>query len=329
MRYVLTVVEQLDRAARELNTDHPINNRLSLILVDNATELILHRKCTDHLDYDHILQKLQPKQRLMARGHSLEGKLKVLEYLDDLESGERQFIRIAHQYRNELYHVGLKHDDIIRAISGHYFLLCIDLFVRLKPSWQTISSDTIYTDVSKRYVSTKNGRIASLSVEHEVIAEKLRDELPNGIPDLAETLADSARRSIEEITDSFKFIVENAPSNLGADALLATSQKHFDLTKALDSKGISGMWGDPNYRNNVTPVESEMEATWKQRHPTIPTEGWMLRANNVERADNPLIAMYLYQALRNDMVYLEEAILTFAGELDREIQLEIDRRRGK
>ena len=49
MRYILTVVEQLDRAARELETDHPINNRLALILVDNATELILHRQCTDYL----------------------------------------------------------------------------------------------------------------------------------------------------------------------------------------------------------------------------------------------------------------------------------------
>ena len=38
MRYVLTIVEQLDRAARELVTDHPINNRLALILVDNATD---------------------------------------------------------------------------------------------------------------------------------------------------------------------------------------------------------------------------------------------------------------------------------------------------
>ena len=34
LRYTLTVVEQLDRAASELAVDHPINNRLALILVD-------------------------------------------------------------------------------------------------------------------------------------------------------------------------------------------------------------------------------------------------------------------------------------------------------
>ena len=43
MKYVITIVEQLDRAAGELVSDHPINNRLALILIDNATELILHR----------------------------------------------------------------------------------------------------------------------------------------------------------------------------------------------------------------------------------------------------------------------------------------------
>ena len=48
----MTVVEQLDRAAGELRTDHPINNRLALILVDNATELVIERRCSDHVRED-------------------------------------------------------------------------------------------------------------------------------------------------------------------------------------------------------------------------------------------------------------------------------------
>ena len=48
MRYILTVVEQLDRAARELTVNHPINNRLALIWILNAVELIIHlaSRCT-------------------------------------------------------------------------------------------------------------------------------------------------------------------------------------------------------------------------------------------------------------------------------------------
>src|SRR5262245_14126366 len=109
MRYVTTIVEQLDRAASELATDHPINSRLALILIDNATELILHRRCTDELEWDHIRAKLSGLERRQARGQFLEGKLKVLEVLGDLKPEERQFVRVAHEYRNELYHIGLKH----------------------------------------------------------------------------------------------------------------------------------------------------------------------------------------------------------------------------
>ena len=50
MRHVVTIVEQLDRAAMELATDHPINNRLALILIDNASEVILHRQSMDRLE---------------------------------------------------------------------------------------------------------------------------------------------------------------------------------------------------------------------------------------------------------------------------------------
>jgi hypothetical protein len=39
MRFVMLVVEQLDRAATELAVDHPLNARIALILVDNAEAL--------------------------------------------------------------------------------------------------------------------------------------------------------------------------------------------------------------------------------------------------------------------------------------------------
>ena len=159
MRYVLTIVEQMDRAARELVTDHPINNRLALILVDNAMEVMLHRQCTDRLELDSMASGLWKahetlihgesandhppfsvdlkkdvmthKQRSQAKGIFLDGKLKVLESMEDITSKERRFIAIAHGYRNELYHVGLTHDEIIRPLAAQYFLLSCDLFVRL------------------------------------------------------------------------------------------------------------------------------------------------------------------------------------------------------
>ena len=331
MRYILTIVEQLDRAARELETDHPINNRLALILVDNATELILHRQCADHLKTDYLLPTLQPKQRSMAKGNPLKGKLKVLEELGDLSRAERLFIRDAHCYRNELYHIGLKHDDIIRAISGQYFLLSCILFARLVPfpfSYSISSIDT-YTDVAKRYLPICNGRIESLSVSPEALAEKLSGALPEQIPKLSEALANSARRSIKEVEEAFEFVIQNNPDDLVANETLRIAQWQLELTKALEKEDIRGLWIETSYRDSVNRVASALEENWKQRYTSFPNQKWKRCANAVECEVDPLIAMGLYQSLRNDMSYLQEAISGIEAEVDREIQGEIDRARGK
>ena len=360
MRHVLTIVEQLDRAATELITDHPINNRLSLILIDNATEVILHRQCSGRLEFDKVMSRLSdamqsivqrrpsesdlrssedsakprltPKQRAQAGGKSLDGKLKVLEYLGDIGATERRFITIAHEYRNELYHVGLSHDHIIRAIAGRYFLLCCDLFVRMASGGgffgRVYSSDDEYTEVAKRYFP-KSGPLGALDVENETLAEKLRCALPPAIPSLAETLADSARQYVSEIVDSCAFLVRDNPFGYDESEILETAQWLRDLADALEREGIDGLWVDSNYRQEYFRVAIKMNATWEQRHTGIPTARWMARADAIEHESDPFIAMDLYQSLRNDMTYLEDSIQRAAEDLDRWIQQEIDIRRGK
>ena len=360
MRYVLTIVEQLDRAATELATDHPINNRLALILIDNATELILHRQCTYRLAWDRRVSSLSealksaakarslegkvelsgdlgalimtPKQRVRAKGKHLDGRLKVLEEMGDLTSAERRFIAIAHGYRDELYHVGLTHDDIIRAIAGHYFLLCCSLFVRMDNLglWGlTISSSDTYTDVAKRYLPMHDGHIDPFNIDNETLAGKLVGALPDEIPTLANALANKARSSIAEVVENFRFLVRDNPFDFDEKEMLEVAQWQKDLTEALEHADVEGLWADPNYQESYIAVATELEATWKQRHSSIPRERWMQRAGAIERTVDPLTAMDSYQSLRTDMSYLEEAIQSAAEDLDQWIQHEIDKARGK
>ena len=84
MHYIMPIVEQLDRAVRELETDHPINNRLALILIDNTAELIIHRRCSMYVrmakTYGDVNKKhFSAKHRRMAIGPFLEPKLEILQ----------------------------------------------------------------------------------------------------------------------------------------------------------------------------------------------------------------------------------------------------------
>ena len=332
MQYVLTVVEQLDRAIHELSTDHPINNRLALILIDNGTELVLHRRCMDHLFSDRMLRSLQPKQRRMAKSQRLPDKLKVLEQLEDITRTERRFIRVAHSYRNALYHAGLKHDDIIRAIAGHYFLLCCDLLARLKPYSVSQSSTDRYTAVAERYLPIRDGPFVAHRGSQalvEDLAEKLRSARPKQIPDLTKTLANSARTAIQQIEDALEFSVRENPSNLSSKEVLELAQLELEFRNALECEGVNSYVVDPLYQDDVSQVTNTVEATWRPRHTLLPSENWASRADAIEGEVDPQIAMDLYQSLRKDMSYVEDAISFVAAELDRWQQLQDDIARGK
>ena len=111
--------------------------------------------------------------------------------------------------------------------------------------------------------------------------------------------------------------------------MLEVAQWARDLTDALEREDIDGLWVDPNYRESYSRVATKFQAAWKQRHTEVPSASWMLRANAIEREPNPLVAMDVYQLLRNDMSYLEESIRLAVEDLDQWIQREIDKRRGK
>jgi hypothetical protein len=265
----------------------------------------------------------------MARGAFLEGKLKLLEELGELAAPERRFIKIAHDYRNEVYHVGLKHDDIIRAIVGHYYRLSCDLFVRLKPSSRGLSSYDTFSDIAERYSPMHNGRLVFLAVSNEKIAEKLREALTGEVEPLQSALARSAEHAVEEIEGNLEFLARDNPGNMDVHQILRLAQWQLDLTRALEREGVEGFWIDPGYVENVESVKGALDATWRQRYMSLPSVKWLARAEALGRERDPLVALDLYQALKNDVAYLGDALGNAAAELDIWIQMEIDRDRGK
>lgn len=335
MRYIMPIVEQLDRAARELATDHPINNRLALILIDNAVELILHRRCRDHLMHEKTAvrigrARLTPKQRQMARGSFLDGKLIALRVLGDITEPERRFIAICHDYRSELYHVGLGHQDVVRAMAGRYFELCCDLFARLKPSYVSWGSNEQMSSLGQKYLEQLLGKDRSsfAFVEVDKVAPLVLAKLPQ-TPPLPSTLADAAQNAIDRVRDAFQFIVDENPGRMNAQEVLQHIQFYYDLSRRAEREGIEGSALDQEHRRRWSELYREMRKSWKATFRRLPHENWRRRAKTIAGQADALAALDRYQALRNDMAYLEDVITEAATDLDAEIQFQIDMRRGK
>jgi hypothetical protein len=240
VRYIMTIVEQLDRAAHELATDHPINNRLALILIDNVIELILYNHCIDLLKIEDYVRVLSPKQRTDIKNtqsskHTQSSKrLKVFEELGKLSSTERDFIKMSHGYRNELYHIGLSRDDIIRPVAGEYFILSCNLFARFKPHSSLMRCGEPFSEVAARYIPLLDGKPDFQQIEVEKFAEALRSILPSNIAHLPSELGKSALNAIEEVEEALGYVIhEVTPTKAVQQAELRRIQFLFDVKPLL------------------------------------------------------------------------------------------------
>ena len=361
LEHTLTTVEQLHRATEELRTDHPTNNRLALILIDNAVELIVHHHCMDRLkknewwsrvamakqaigrtrppgsdnsDLDAISDTpvMTEKQQRAAKGKHLDQKLKLLASVGDIAALERRFVTMAHDYRNELYHVGLAHNEIIRPIAGQYFRLSCDLFTRLGNlgSWTLGGSPReIRTEIAKLYLPTEDGGPMWFRVDKEEVAGRLRRTLPDEIPNLSKSLEESAETHIIKAKEDFDYMDGENPLGLHDSELLEFIQWEYELQEELERQNVDGVWWDPEYLRNVLRVEGELRPTWTQRHTSLPIEGWFRQADRIGQTDDPIVAMHLYGLLMENMSYISDVIKASAESLDKWQQDELDRIRGK
>jgi hypothetical protein len=331
VQYIMPIVEQLDRAATELATDHPINNRLALILVDNAVELIVHRHAVDEVRED--LHRPPPhakyphKLRVEARGRYIGPKLQLARRSGVLNEIEDRFIDVCHQYRNQLYHVGIGHTGVIRALAGEYYRFACDLFGHVAPSGVTHASDDRYTEVGQRYVDTLKAA-GTHYPDAKAFAELLKQNLPD-TPALPETLWNDAETRIDEIAADFDFLVKDNPAGNDAAEVLRTVQFSAEFERRLVGAGIEGPLYNPDQETRVRNVRKEMEANWKPRHSSVPLEKWRARAEKVSAMHDPMVALHEYEQLRSDMAPLETTILDAAAGLDSHIQSQIDWARGK
>lgn len=330
MKYIMPIVEQLDRAAIEIAQDHPISSRLGLILVDNAVELILHRYCTDEIREDvHRApgrEKYSVKMRKEAHGRFLEGKLALAKASGAINEIERRFIKVCHFYRSELYHVGIDYEGIIRALAGEYYRFACDLFGRLAPSGITHSSNDTFTDVGQRYLDQLKA-----SGKHYPDAKDFAALLLGALvstPDLNVTLRDEADLDIEIAEENFQFLLDNKTPKQSADALLSDLQFYAAFEKRLIEADLFRLLATREDEQRAFELQQDLRASWKPQYSSLPLDTWRARADNVGKLEDHKAALDEYDRLRKDMRTLEDLVTEAAAGLDNWIESEVDRLRG-
>lgn len=129
--FLASVLEQLDLAQAHVSMGDIHNARFGLMLTDNAVELVLHQtakdKASDLKFCSYRADKYEYQKALdKALGRNFNDKVKFCRIDGKLSDELAQTIMILHSYRNEVYHIGMKHEAILPALSTFYFDVACD-----------------------------------------------------------------------------------------------------------------------------------------------------------------------------------------------------------
>jgi hypothetical protein len=313
MRFATLIVEQLDRAATELAVEHPLNARLALILVDNAAELIIHRRCERlvRTDRKSATPTLTAAKRRSILGHFFGEKIKFLEKVAALSADERHFIGELHGHRNTLYHVGLQNDDIIRTLAIAYFQLTCDLLVRFDSRSLGWPKDLVIASSLHRYFpdAAKGLHFPGFDTAH--VAKELLGRIAADAPALPAALSHHSVASVDQLEAMFDSIKLGLDQKSDPKDTFRQLQHNMDFQVLVRERmRTAGKEDDfiPFGHPVLKELAEKLMPRWTPRYRSLPFAKWRTRAKAIGTCVDPLTTIRKFTELRGHMEYLSEAV---------------------
>lgn len=315
---MMPIVTELIESLRYVGSSDPALARLGIILIDNATELLIQRACTEDLHDLRMISRIsrltgeKPPNYEKAKSQDFSKKLSHCVASKRISEQEGHFILIVHRIRNLLYHGGQKHLVVAHAVSRAAFRVVVKLI-------KSLSINQYWT-----YPRTLTAGIQELESDAERLEigydQVLLTRLQHG-PSLSRVLSDHIQSGIESIKRSIEFLNENPFMETTETVNLLMAQLSWDYReeKAEDLKLYSP--------NDI--IGQAKAVGWKPRYLEVPYSSWEKRAAQLGKEPSELVALTKYWKLHDEVDYLASATSRAASELDEAIGMEVDRLRGK
>jgi hypothetical protein len=292
MEYFETVVSQLDHAATQLSQQTALSRRMALILTDNAVELMLHHYASERLEQDlscgsHEEQAKTRKIRDEVLGHQFVPKVNFARSTDRLAEDEALFTKLAHTFRNEAYHVGVLHEDVITELTWCYYGLACKLFV-------SVLEYVTWTWGSNCPMLAKHAGVATSSEvgPDDGWGEKIATSLAALRPPLEEsfslTLYKSISKRLRQIRDDVEFILR------------------WDGTIHTNAEVIATAQGFRASQKNAITASTLVR--------------WNRRAEKLKNVDQPGRALQTFTTLGEEIERFEEDIGNWRADVDDRVE---------
>jgi hypothetical protein len=319
-------IEQLDLAAEHLGHGDPNNARFALMLSDNIVELTLHQHAKDkrsELKANSWRKETYEHEKALekALGRWFDEKVRFATLIGKLSPEVNESIRIGHQFRNDVYHVGLQHEAVLPALAAFYFeltcQLCADYEIR---SWGYSPGQSM-PERAKKYLKADDGFFWNFTEEYRAGCLTLMAKSGHDNKRFAETLAGHMDEVIGEQDRYIDYIAENAPHRESRDEVVISCQS-WPLAFSEEGRAFA-------LKNGL--IEGDIVDWLVQNYPFTfkgdPIEAWRKRSERLRREPDPHKALKMYRSFMDETAELRESIEESTSAVDQYVEGQIERMR--
>lgn len=320
MHDLLPIAEQLDRVAVELRHDHPVHNRLALVLIDNTVEIMIRRALWVHVGIGGDFTGITARHRIKARSQKIADRVSVLAEVQ-LTQVEADFVIAAHEHRNEAYHEWHVGERFIRPLCFHYYDFACAYLARFSMAFLSWYGDYHYSEVAKKYEKVAKGDKGGFrDVDREALADALRGELPSDpLGKFQDALADDLEDDRQRVARSYRFLIDNSPKNETAAFLLARAQFEYSRDEVLAKKGLDLTSFGTERRSEAVKLAKARRKEFMPKYRAIPHGSWSQSIQRVPQTDDPMLAFVRFQRARKSMSFLLNAVCDSAMRLEADL----------
>lgn len=329
--FLASVLEQLDLALEHVSKGDIHNARFGLMLTDNAVELVLHQIAKDKVSdlkmffrrdeaYEH--QKALDK----ALGRNFDDKVRFARIDDKISDQLAQTITILHSYRNEVYHIGLKHETILPQLSNFYFDVACEFLSGYRSRGLGWGSNQRIPDRAQKYFHGSKFFPGG------------QDDFGNGCRTLRAMCQHAPAQTVDILSDELDRIIKYQDIYIGivargvyvgqettrSDAVRSTQAWKLAFTE--EGRNFAFANG---FEGNLLNLVQFITDKYPLQFRSDPIPSWKKQAATMRANRNPHGALSKYHSFLSSTADIREAIEESAGAAEAEIEAASDRARGR
>jgi len=331
LAFLATVIEQLDLASEHVSKNDAHNARFALMLTDNAVELIMHQLATGkarELRAYTFMRKEYPHNEAVEKaiGRSFDAKVKFAR-LDGLLSEQEAFvISKVHEYRNEVYHIGLQHEVILPALAAFYYEFICNVLVKFKPRSFGYWLGMKLPERAQKYFST-DGRTAGKPEDFAKACVTLAAKINHKQAATIETFASHMDQVIDEIDTCIDIVaggVYDGQKTTRDGAVIGTQAWPLAFSDKGKAFAKDSKWAG----SSMLDLIDWLSANYPFQFKGDPIPSWKNRAEAVRYEKAAAEALIKYNSFMDETAEIREALMESARAVEAEIDNAIDRMRG-